>query len=139
MAAAPGGLKLHAELTFLYGSSALAALAAAARMYRAAWQPAFSLLLGLVAGVAALLGLCPAAALLGDLALLLAWPLELLYAAAARVYSLQLYYVGGWRRRGGVGCGRCSCCRATLRRCRAAAAPPPLRRSRHRAPVLAAG
>lgn len=96
MTAKPGGLKLHAELTVLYGTAVSSATAAAQHVYAAAWQPAFTVLLHLLAATSVLLGLAPAAALAADLALLLAAPLELQYLLLAKVYSLQLYYVGGW-------------------------------------------
>jgi hypothetical protein len=91
--AAPGGVKLHAELALLLGAALRALLAAAARLYGGSDLLGGAALLTAIAyGVAlasALFGLSAGLAAAADAVGLVAWPVGLAYAALAALYSLQ--------------------------------------------------
>ncbi len=85
-------------MTYLLGSAATALLAFAMYLYSAIGPVLLPSLVYLLASTSALLGLCTGFALLCDVLAVLAWPVGLMYVAMAKVYALQLHYLGvTWR------------------------------------------
>ncbi len=93
-----GGVKLHAELAFLLGSAADAVFSAGARFYGAVGPALLNVAISVVAAMSACLGLMAALAALSDVLALLLWPPGVLYFALAKLWQLQLTYLGvTWR------------------------------------------
>ena len=90
LSAQPGGIKLHAELTLLYGAAASAAADAADAAYTAAWPAAAPLLAAALVAACALAGAGGGLAAAGALLRLLLAPLEAAYVCAAATYRLHL-------------------------------------------------
>ena len=100
----PGGIKLHAELTFLLGNAATAALDAAQAAYAAAWPHTWGLLVWSLVAACALLGLCGGLAAAAAAARAVLLPLEAAYRLAAGLYRLHLRCLGAmWRLMRGKG------------------------------------
>lgn len=107
MSAAPGGVKLHGDVTQLIGSCVRFAFATAADTYTACWHLLLPLLCLGLAAFSCIFGLCTGFAMLSDLLAVMAWPVTVLYTCIARLYSLQLHYLGvTWRLMRGSAEGR---------------------------------
>lgn len=94
MSAAPGGIKLHEEVTHLLGACVHFAIGLAAELYHSTWHvvvPMACLLLGTFSCV---FGLCTGFGLLSDMLAVMEWPVAVLYTCVAKLYSLQLHYLG---------------------------------------------
>jgi len=88
--AAPGGVKLHAELALLLGAAVRGVLAAAATLYASdAGAALLTATAFAVAAASAAFGLSAGLAAAADAAGLMAWPVGLAYAGLALLYSLQ--------------------------------------------------
>jgi hypothetical protein len=99
-----GGVKLHAELTYLLGVAATAAADMAESCYALAWPVLHGPLLRCVIAAFALLGLCGGLAAAADVVRLLLLPAEMVHAAAAGLYRLHLRSMGAmWRLMRGTG------------------------------------
>lgn len=88
-----GGIKLHAELTYLLGVAAECLMTAAGVFYSSTWVTILPVLAWFVAGMSACFGLCTGLAAISDLFVLLAWPVEVMYIAVAKMYELHLHYL----------------------------------------------
>jgi len=98
MSAKPGGVKLHAELTFLLGVAATAAVDAAEAIYTHAWPGVAAACMRALVAACALLGLCGGLAAASDLIWALLMPLEAAHAILAATYRLHLRCMGAmWR------------------------------------------
>jgi hypothetical protein len=88
--AAPGGVKLHAELALLLGAALRALLSAAASLYGSELGAALLTCTAYAVALAsASFGLSAGLAAAADAVGLVAWPVGLAYAALAALYSLQ--------------------------------------------------